>query len=124
FMTRDAEFAKGYLEPLGYAAYPNNLVFPGGILTVYAYPEAFNYPPLQRRNKWFNLEVFNKCQSTSTDSLQQFGTAKLWNDNLDGRFCGKWIYLSMGSMGSVDLGLMNRLVSILSKTNHKYIVSK
>ena len=30
----------------------------------------------------------------------------------------------MGTMGSVDLDLMNRLIRILSKTSHKYIVSK
>jgi UDP:flavonoid glycosyltransferase YjiC (YdhE family) len=37
---------------------------------------------------------------------------------------GKLIYLSMGSMGGADLELMKRLVSILSKSKHRFIVSK
>ena len=34
------------------------------------------------------------------------------------------IYLSLGSLGSTDIELMTRLVSILSKTKHYYLVSK
>jgi UDP:flavonoid glycosyltransferase YjiC (YdhE family) len=37
---------------------------------------------------------------------------------------GKLIYLSMGSMGGADVELMKRLVSILSKSKHRFIVSK
>ncbi|CAG2172653.1 unnamed protein product [Oppiella nova] len=37
---------------------------------------------------------------------------------------GKLIYFSMGSMGGVDLDLMKRLVTILSKSKHRFIVSK
>lgn len=34
------------------------------------------------------------------------------------------IYLSLGSLGSADVELMQRLISILEKTNHRFIVSK
>jgi MGT family glycosyltransferase len=34
------------------------------------------------------------------------------------------IYLSLGSLGSADVGLMERLVDALSQTPHRYIVSK
>jgi MGT family glycosyltransferase len=34
------------------------------------------------------------------------------------------IYLSLGSLGSADVGLMRRLVSVLADTPHRYIVSK
>jgi MGT family glycosyltransferase len=34
------------------------------------------------------------------------------------------IYLSLGSLGSADVGLMKRLVEVLGKTPHRYIVSK
>ena len=37
---------------------------------------------------------------------------------------GKLIYLSLGSMGSGDVPLMKRLVAILSKSKHRFIVSK
>ncbi|MGA0857821.1 MAG: glycosyltransferase, partial [Candidatus Nanopelagicales bacterium] len=34
------------------------------------------------------------------------------------------IYLSLGSLGSADVDLMKRLVEVLGKTEHRYIVSK
>jgi UDP:flavonoid glycosyltransferase YjiC (YdhE family) len=34
------------------------------------------------------------------------------------------IYLSLGSLGSADVGLMKRLVSVLADTPHRFIVSK
>ena len=34
------------------------------------------------------------------------------------------IYLSLGSLGSADVGLMRRLVEVLGQTPHRYIVSK
>jgi MGT family glycosyltransferase len=37
---------------------------------------------------------------------------------------GRLIYLSLGSLGSADVDLMNRLVEVLSATPHRYIVSK
>ena len=37
---------------------------------------------------------------------------------------GKLVYLSLGSLGSADVELMQRLVEVLSKTEHRYIVSK
>ncbi|KAI2797952.1 hypothetical protein BLOT_013861 [Blomia tropicalis] len=36
----------------------------------------------------------------------------------------KLIYVSLGSMGSVDVELMKRITSVLAKTQHKYIISK
>ena len=37
---------------------------------------------------------------------------------------GALIYLSLGSLGSADVGLMQRLVDILAQTRHRVIVSK
>jgi MGT family glycosyltransferase len=37
---------------------------------------------------------------------------------------GALIYLSLGSLGSADVDLMRRLVDVLSRTRHRYIVSK
>lgn len=34
------------------------------------------------------------------------------------------IYLSLGSLGSADVGLMKRLIEVLGRTPHRYIVSK
>jgi MGT family glycosyltransferase len=37
---------------------------------------------------------------------------------------GGLVYLSLGSLGSADVELMRRLVSVLADTPHRYIVSK
>ena len=37
---------------------------------------------------------------------------------------GALVYVSLGSLGSADVELMNRLVSALAKTPHRYVVSK
>ena len=94
-------------------------------MTIYAYPEEYDYPEIKEHHPdWFNLEVFNKNDSGETVDLKEFLPKEFYDNDLDGNFTGKWIYVSMGSMGSVDLDLMHRLIDALSKTNHKYIVSK
>jgi MGT family glycosyltransferase len=37
---------------------------------------------------------------------------------------GALVYLSLGSLGSADVELMKRLVSVLAETRHRYVVSK
>jgi MGT family glycosyltransferase len=37
---------------------------------------------------------------------------------------GSLVYLSLGSLGSADVDLMRRLVDVLSRTRHRFIVSK
>ena len=37
---------------------------------------------------------------------------------------GSVVYLSLGSLGSADVDLMRRLVDVLSRTRHRYVVSK
>jgi UDP:flavonoid glycosyltransferase YjiC (YdhE family) len=37
---------------------------------------------------------------------------------------GKLLYLSLGSLGSADVGLMTRLIDVLSRTPHRVLVSK
>lgn len=73
---------------------------------------------------WFNLEVFNKKEDQQVIDLKSFLPDAFFSDTLDGTFSGKWIYLSLGSMGSIDLTLMRRLVAVLAGSRHKYIVSK
>jgi MGT family glycosyltransferase len=34
------------------------------------------------------------------------------------------VYLSLGSLGGADIDLMRRLVDVLSRTSHRYVVSK
>ncbi|XP_046909104.2 uncharacterized protein LOC124490619 [Dermatophagoides farinae] len=113
-------------ENIGYKRYPDNVMIPETqSLTLYAFPEEYDYPEIKKyRENWFNLDVFNKNEQQEQIDLKEFLPKEFYDNNLDGNFTGKWIYVSMGSMGSVDLNLMHRLIEVLSKTNHKYIVSK
>lgn len=92
-------------------------------MTIYAYPEEMNYPEIQTKG-WFNMEVFNKQQPRDLVDINKVLPKEFLKDELGGHFTGKWIYLSLGSMCSVDIDLMKRIVRLLGETNHKYVVSK
>ncbi|KAF7490423.1 UDP-glucuronosyltransferase 2B23 [Sarcoptes scabiei] len=113
------------IESMGYKRYKDDILLPRTYsLAVYAFPQEYNFPEIETLDKCYNVDVFNKNESKEVMELKNLVPISFYNDDLDGKWSGKWIYVSMGSMGSVDLKLMNRLKNILSKTNHKYIVSK
>jgi len=81
------------------------------LLNLYLYPAELDY----RRTRplaatWQNLETSVR----STDPP--------WDP--PGRADGALIYVSLGSLGSADVPLMERLVDVLSRTPHRYVVSK
>lgn len=83
-------------------------------LNMYLYPEAVDY--IDRRpldGTWHRLD----SSVRDTDGAFELPA------NLVGGG-GALIYLSLGSLGSADVELMKRLVSILANTPHRYIVSK
>jgi MGT family glycosyltransferase len=83
-------------------------------LNLSLYPEVADYPrsrPLSQT--WHRLD----------SSVRE--TEDPWEipDELRSRG-GALVYLSLGSLGSADLDLMKRLVSVLAETPHRYIISK
>jgi MGT family glycosyltransferase len=83
-------------------------------LNLFVYPEVADYPrstPLSPT--WHRLD----------SSVRE--TEDPWEipDELRSRG-GALVYLSLGSLGSADVYLMKRLVSVLAETPHRYIVSK
>jgi UDP:flavonoid glycosyltransferase YjiC (YdhE family) len=83
-------------------------------LNLYLYPEDADYPrrrPLGR--DWHRVE---SCLRRD-DSGCWAAPPELAGD-------GALIYLSLGSLGSADVGLMTRLIDVLSRTQHRYVVSK
>ncbi|KAI2804960.1 hypothetical protein BLOT_003949 [Blomia tropicalis] len=108
-----------FIESWGYERFPNDLRSPNSEqITVYAYPELINYEPIQNWDEVFNKNV------EKVPELNSLVPDEFLNSNLNGKFSGKLIYVSMGSLSSIDLSLMKRLVDALSKTKHKYIFSK
>jgi MGT family glycosyltransferase len=82
-------------------------------LNLYLYPRELDYPRSRPLGPtWHNLE-----------SSVRAGDAR-WSvpPELEGE--GALIYLSLGSLGSADVELMERLVEALGNTPHRYVVSK
>ena len=83
-------------------------------LNLYLYPRELDYPrsaPLHPT--WHNLE----SSVRGSDAPWAVPEAIADGD-------GALIYLSLGSLGSADVPLMERLVDSLAKTPHRYVVSK
>ena len=83
---------------------------------LYVYPEVVDYVdrrPLDRT--WHRLD----SSVRTTDATVELPS---WlTDRPEG---SALVYLSLGSLGSADVDLMRRLVSVLAQTPHRYIVSK
>jgi MGT family glycosyltransferase len=78
-------------------------------LNLYVYPDELDYPrerPLGPT--WHNLQA--SVRTTDDPWSPETG---------DGRL----IYLSLGSLGSADVGLMQRLIDVLGQTEHRVVVS-
>lgn len=87
-----------------------------GALNLYLYPEVADYT--ERRSlgsNWHRLD----SSVRATDEPWTV-PAQLRSDDPS----SKLVYLSLGSLGSADVDLMRRLVAVLGKTRHRFIVSK
>jgi MGT family glycosyltransferase len=84
------------------------------LLNLYVYPAEIDYArdrPLG--GVWHRLE---SCVRRSDATFEV-------PDSLAARD-GALVYLSLGSLGSADVDLMRRLVDVLSRTAHRFVVSK
>ena len=85
-------------------------------LNLYVYPQELDY--LDRRpldQTWHRLD--SSVRQTDPD----FSLPTVVANRPAG---SKLVYLSLGSLGSADVDLMRRLVEVLGRTPHRYIVSK
>jgi MGT family glycosyltransferase len=79
---------------------------------LYLFPEAADYPRARALGP-----TWHRLNSTVRTSDAAFDV----DEHLPGE--GKVIYLSLGSLGCMDLGLMQRLIDALAQTPHRTIVS-
>jgi MGT family glycosyltransferase len=85
-------------------------------LNLYLYPEVADYT--DRRplgTTWHRLD----SSVRSTDAAFELPEHLRSDDPTS-----KLVYLSLGSLGSADIELMRRLVAVLGRTHHRFIVSK
>jgi MGT family glycosyltransferase len=82
-------------------------------LNLYLYPTEVDYP---RENalggRWHNLETSVRATDEAWQPAPGFDTGD-----------GALIYLSLGSLGSADVELMQRLIDTLAQTDYRVIVS-
>lgn len=108
------EFSEFCRERCGLPLEDPEFMFESPYLNLYVYPEELDYErstPLGRT--WHRLE--SSVRSPDAD----FALPADWR-----AADAKVIYLSLGSLGAADVGLMNRLIGLLARTPHKVIVSK
>jgi MGT family glycosyltransferase len=83
-------------------------------LNLYLYPEVADYTAARPLDStWQRLDSSVRATDASFEVPEQLR---------DGP--GSLIYLSLGSLGSADVDLMKRLVEVLGKVPHRFIVSK
>jgi UDP:flavonoid glycosyltransferase YjiC (YdhE family) len=82
-------------------------------LNLYTYPEVIDYTdrrPLAPT--WHRLDSSVRATDAPFEVPTELGSE------------GALVYLSLGSLGSADVELMERLIDVLGRTPHRYIVSK
>ena len=83
-------------------------------LNLYSYPAEADYGRANALGPmWHRLDSTVRAPETSWDLPTHLAERP-----------GATIYLSLGSLGSADVGLMQRLVDLLGRTDHRVIVSK
>ncbi|OTF76552.1 hypothetical protein BLA29_004746 [Euroglyphus maynei] len=89
-------------------------------LNLYQYPKELDYNDCIdiSIDRYCRVDSFCRNEFLDADQKQQLFE---WIKHCDGS--GKLIYLSLGTMGSCNIDLMKRLIRILSKTEHTYILS-
>jgi MGT family glycosyltransferase len=83
-------------------------------LNLYVYPQEVDYPrSVTLADTWHRLE----SSVRGTDDPYEIPP------DLGGEGGGVLVYLSLGSLGSADVELMTRLIDVLGRTRHRFIVS-
>jgi MGT family glycosyltransferase len=85
-----------------------------GDLNLYVYPQVADYQRERRLG-----QSWHRIGSSVRQTDEKFTLPPGLRDG-----GGALIYFSLGSLGSADVGLMERIISCLAATPHRYVVSK
>lgn len=85
-------------------------------LNLYVYPEVVDYHRARPLDS-----TWQRLHSSVRNTDLRYVLPRAFTDRKPG---GRLIYVSLGSLGSADVGLMKRIVDVLGKTPHCYVVSK
>ncbi|XP_054153383.1 NDP-glycosyltransferase YjiC-like [Oppia nitens] len=111
-----------WLQSVGAPALQNKFRFsnPSPFLNLYMCPLELNYEDIAPNDPELCFNIDSMIRSdVINNTTNTFEIPKELSEK-----SGKLVYLSMGTICCSDLALMKRLVSILSKSQHRFIVSK
>jgi UDP:flavonoid glycosyltransferase YjiC (YdhE family) len=108
-------FCRAHGEPgLSYGDLGPEFIAESPYLNLYSYPAEADYARANPLGPtWHRLDSTVRAPDTTWDLPEHLAERD-----------GALIYLSLGSLGSADVGLMQRLVDLLATTEHRVIVSK
>jgi UDP:flavonoid glycosyltransferase YjiC (YdhE family) len=114
----DAFMRESGAPRLGYGPLGPEFIHESAFLNLVLYPADADYRrAVPLGPTWHRLE---SCVRATTEAW--FPPAAL--DRGSGGHDGALLYLSLGSLGSADVALMQRLVDVLGETRHRVVVSK
>ncbi|XP_054166230.1 NDP-glycosyltransferase YjiC-like [Oppia nitens] len=109
-MLNDIQVANGFPQ-----LNERSLINESKYLNIYGYPLELDYLDIRPLpDNWYRFDNFLR-----NDKHLRFELPEQLRDKP-----GKLIYFSLGSMGGADVDNMKRLVDILAKSKHRFIVSK
>jgi UDP:flavonoid glycosyltransferase YjiC (YdhE family) len=92
---------------------PRDYIWESPSLNLYLYPEEADYPRARPLGPtWRRLDSSVRAGDETYTEHERLGSG------------GGLVYLSLGSLASADVELMRRLVDVLGRTHHRFIVSK
>jgi MGT family glycosyltransferase len=101
-------------EPLAYGPEGPDFIAPSPYLNLYLYPEEADYDRVRPLGlTWHRLDSCVRATDATWELPENLATRP-----------GRLVYLSLGSLGSADVELMQRLVDVLGRSDHRVIVSK
>jgi MGT family glycosyltransferase len=86
------------------------------VANLYVFPEEADYLDARPLD-----QTWHRMDSSVRETDEPYELPDAVRDRPDG---SALVYLSLGSLGSADVDLMRRLVDVLGRTPHRYIVSK
>ena len=99
---------------LAYGEHGPDFMLESPYLNLYLYPAEADYTrEVALRPTWHRLDSCVRATDATWSLPPELAERS-----------GRLVYLSLGSLGSADVGLMQRLVDVLGRTNHRVIVSK
>ncbi|CAG2102399.1 unnamed protein product [Medioppia subpectinata] len=114
-LSLDYGYEDNSLPPSFLALKEFQIFTPSPFANLYLTPKELDYTDIRPLPDTFHrFDYYKRSGNLDTFELPE----KLKNKS------GKLIYLSLGSMGGGNVELMKRLVAILAKSNHRFIVSK